>query len=205
MKKYFAALSTTALICVAPHALATSTADLTVTGIITPNACTPSFSSGGIVDVGTHSAGDLNQSSNTLVNTTPIALTMACDAQTLFTLRSVDNREGTAFGTGFGVGLDPDDNPLGQFNIRVMNATADTVAVTAVGSRDNGNTWAAQPTLTKDTLSSVAATGTPTTRIAVKDLAMNLEIDTYIARADSLTLDDEITLDGSATIEVGYN
>jgi hypothetical protein len=34
---------------------------------------------------------------------------------------------------------------------------------------------------------------------------MNLEIDTWIARADSLTLDQEITLDGSATIEVGYN
>lgn len=205
MKKYFAALSTTALICVAPHALAASTADLTVTGSITPIACTPSFSSGGIVDIGKKSSGDLNQTSNTLIDTTPIQLTMACDGKTLFTLKSIDNNDGTAFGSGFGVGLDPDDNPLGQFNIRVMNATADTVAVQAVGSTDNGNTWAAQNTLTKDTLSSVAATGTPGTRIEVQNLAMALEIDTYIARADSLNLTTEVAIDGSATIEVGYN
>ena len=205
MKKYFAALSTTALICVAPHALAASTADLTVTGSITPIACTPSFSSGGIVDIGKKSSGDLNQTSNTLIDTTPIQLTMACDGKTLFTLKSIDNNDGTAFGSGFGVGLDPDSNPLGQFTITVKTATADTVPVQAVGSTDNGNTWAAQNTLTKDTLSSVAATGTPGTRIEVQNLAMALEIDTYIARADSLNLTTEVAIDGSATIEVGYN
>ena len=60
IKKYFAALSATALIGVAPYALAASSTDLTVTGIITPNACTPTLSGGGIVDHGKFSAKDLN-------------------------------------------------------------------------------------------------------------------------------------------------
>lgn len=60
MKNYFAALSATALISVAPFAVAASSTDLTVTGVITPQACTPSLSNGGIIDNGKISAKDLN-------------------------------------------------------------------------------------------------------------------------------------------------
>jgi hypothetical protein len=44
MKKYLAALSATALIGIAPYALAAPSTDLTVIGTITPNACTPTVS-----------------------------------------------------------------------------------------------------------------------------------------------------------------
>ncbi|WP_330220783.1 DUF1120 domain-containing protein [Pseudomonas frederiksbergensis] len=65
MKKCFAALSTTALISLAPYALAASSTDLTVTGTITPSACTPSLSGNGVVDYGKISARDLNQDTST--------------------------------------------------------------------------------------------------------------------------------------------
>ncbi|MNC84273.1 hypothetical protein D3C75_1387360 [compost metagenome] len=40
--------------------------------------------------------------------------------------------------------------------------------------------------------------------IDAKDVTFELEVDTYIARADSLTLNNEVIIDGSATFEVKY-
>ncbi|WP_256590845.1 MULTISPECIES: DUF1120 domain-containing protein [unclassified Pseudomonas] len=69
MKKYLAALSATALIGVAPFAMAASSVDLTVTGTITPAACMPSISNGGAIDLGKISAKDLNPTTYTLIST----------------------------------------------------------------------------------------------------------------------------------------
>ena len=38
----------------------------------------------------------------------------------------------------------------------------------------------------------------------VENLTMELDVDTYIAPANSLTLTDEIKIDGSATFELTY-
>ncbi|MNG25265.1 hypothetical protein D3C84_1100940 [compost metagenome] len=35
-------------------------------------------------------------------------------------------------------------------------------------------------------------------------VTMDLEVETYIARADGLTLDKEVNIDGSATFEIIY-
>ena len=94
IKKYFAALSATALIGVAPYALAASSTDLTVTGIITPSACTPTLSGGGIVDHGKFSAKDLNQTSK-LTPSQTLKLSVNCERQlTVFALTRIDNRAG---------------------------------------------------------------------------------------------------------------
>jgi hypothetical protein len=204
MKKYFAALSTTALICVAPHALAASTADLKVTGTITPIACTPSFSGSGIVDVGKPSKSDLNLTANTLINTTAMVLTMACSEQTVFSLTALDNKASSSLvPSSFGLGTTPANEKLGFFSIDITTSTADGAQAQAVGSLD-GSTWTRQDNIRPDRLSSVAAPSDLTTRIEVKDLTMNLDIKTYIARADSLTIDQDVPIDGSATIEVNY-
>lgn len=206
MKKYFAALSTTALICVAPHALAASHTDLTVRGSITPAACDISLASGGIVDIGKKSVNDLHPTNNTLINSTPMQLTMACSESMLFMLNPIDNRSGTAAGAGdyFGVGLTPDNEKLGFFDITIKESTADTSLVQAIGSTDGGATWVRQDRIMKGNQSSVAAPGAPATRIEVKDLTMDLEIKTYIAGTDYLTIDNEVPIDGLATIEVWY-
>lgn len=204
MKKYFAALSATALLSAAPYALAASTTDLTITGSITPVACTPSLSAGGLIDLGKISSRDLATDANTLVDTSSLELTMACDASTKFALEAIDNREGSGIGSGFGLGLTPDDEQLGFYSIKINNPTADGSPVVAIGSADGGITWAAQPDIQKGKLSSVGAVGTPTAQIPVEDVAMTLEVATYIARTDGLTLTSEVTIDGSATIEVKY-
>ena len=207
MKKYFAALSTTALICVAPHALAASNTPLKVTGFITPAACDINLSRGGLVDIGKKSVNDLHPTSNTLVDTTKIQLTMACSETMPFMLNPIDHRPNTAAGAGdyFGVGLTPDNEKLGFFDIAITASTADnTTPVQAIGSSDGGATWARQDRIKLGNQSSVAATSDHATRIDVKDLTMDLEIDTYIAAANSLTIDNEIPIDGLATIEVWY-
>ncbi|WP_122802093.1 DUF1120 domain-containing protein, partial [Pseudomonas viridiflava] len=52
MNKHLIAVASALLITGTAPAFAASTVDLTVKGIITPNACTPGLSSGGIIDHG---------------------------------------------------------------------------------------------------------------------------------------------------------
>ena len=58
----FSRLALATLLCSATgNALAASSTDLTVKGLITPSACTPALSNAGAVDFGKLSAKDLNQ------------------------------------------------------------------------------------------------------------------------------------------------
>ncbi|PNA52870.1 hypothetical protein C1Y14_34105, partial [Pseudomonas sp. MPR-R5B] len=60
MKKPLAALATLVMLATSGAAVAASSVDLTVTGLITPTACTPSLSANGVVDHGKISAKDLS-------------------------------------------------------------------------------------------------------------------------------------------------
>ncbi|WP_131107889.1 DUF1120 domain-containing protein [Pseudomonas sp. Sample_10] len=204
MKKYFMALSTAALVNVAPYALASST-DLTVTGVITPAACTPSLSNGGVVDNGKISAKDLNPTTSTMIGRHPLKLTVACDAPIQFALNPIDNRAGTgALRTWFGLGLTDAGEKLGHFSIGVSNTLADGVAAQAIESDDNGQSWFRAHGSAPGLLLSVASTTDDSTPLRVKDLTMDFEVRTSIAPANSLTLTDEVVMDGSATFEMKY-
>lgn len=203
MKKYFAALTTTALISAAPFALAASSTDLTVTGIITPVACTPTFSGGGVIDIGKISSGDLNLDKNTLVGTHPIQLVVTCDASAKFALNPIDNKDGTSSGDWFGLGLTPDNEKLGFFFPKVMQVKDGATSLDAIKSDDGGSTWVKATDAQAGYLLSVATTG-GTAPIAAEVVTFDFEVETYIARADSLTLTEEVTIDGSATFEVKY-
>ncbi len=203
MKKYFVALTTTALISAAPFALAASSTDLTVTGIITPVACTPTFTNGGVIDLGKYSSGDLNKTSNTLIGSHPIQLVVTCDALAKFALNPIDNQDGTSIGSWFGLGLTPDNEPLGFFAPKIVQVKDNATSLDPIESIDDGTTWTKATTSQPGHLLSVATTG-GTAPIAAQAVTFDFEVDTYIARADSLTLDDEVTIDGSATFEVKY-
>lgn len=205
IKKYFAALSATALIGVAPYALAASSTDLTVTGVITPSACTPTLSGGGIVDHGKLSAKDLNQDKPTTLPWQILQLTVKCDAAIPFRLLPTDNRSGTSDDNNdFGLGFINGDRKLGGYVVRIRTPIADGVAVQPLLSATNGNTWFASPVVSPNQLSAFGAAGGPTTPISIKDLQADLRVSTQIARADSLDLTNEVALDGSATITIDY-
>lgn len=204
MKKYFVALSTAALVSVAPYALASST-DLTVTGVITPSACTPSLSKGGVVDNGKISAKDLDPVRDTLIGTYPLQLAVSCDGPTQFALKPIDRQAGTASMTSwFGLGLTDAGEKLGWVRVDLKNALADGVAAQAIDSEDEGKTWKATWVTSPGYLLSVGSTTDLSTPLFVKDLTMDFEVNTNIARADSLTLTDEVLMDGAVTFEMTY-
>jgi type 1 fimbria pilin len=205
MKKYFAALSTTALISVTPFALAASSTDLTVTGLITPAACTPSLSNNGEIDLGKIPAKDLKPDLPTSLTPQPLQLIVTCDASTALALEASDTGGDTAILPGyFGLGMTPANERIGMFDIEIKTTLADAVVAQAIGSEDGGTTWKKQNFISYHTLSSVAATSDHSTRIDVKDLTMELQIKPMIAPANSLTLTEEIAINGSASIEVTY-
>jgi Protein of unknown function (DUF1120) len=206
MKKYFAALSATALISVAPYALAASSTDLTVTGTITPNACTPLLSDGGKVEHGKISSKDLNQEKITRLTNKTLQLTVNCDSAIAFRLKPIDNRPGTDTddGLAFGLGFINGDQKLGFVEARLLRPLGDGVAVRHIFSNNNGGSWMSTNALYPRTLSAFGASGGPNTPIAIKDLVTDFQVTTYIARADSLDLTNDVALDGSATLEIDY-
>lgn len=202
MKKYFVVLTTTALISAAPFALAASSTDLTVNGQITPAACTPTLSSSSI-ELGKISSQDLKQTSNTLIDTSDLALTVNCDAAIKFAVNHIDHQAGMWPGSGFGIGLDKRGEALGFFTPKIKTIEENSTSYAAIQSTDNGTTWTSATTAEPDTFLSIAAMGT-TTPIAGKDVTFNFEVDTYIARADSLDLSDDTLIDGHMTFDVKY-
>ncbi|WP_458377060.1 DUF1120 domain-containing protein [Pseudomonas fluorescens] len=205
MKKIPHALTMAIIALTSPLAFATSSTDLTVTGLITPNACTPTLADGGNIDIGKIPAKDLHPTLNTAVGKHYMQFNVACDAPIEFALKTIDNKPGTNISSPlfFGVGLTPADEKLGYFWPYISNRLADGQPVDAIRSRDGGASWTRTSTINSNELLSVSTIG-GTTPIAVKDLSMLLYVETYIARADSLTLNDEVPIDGSMTLEIKY-
>ena len=205
MKKIPHALTMAFIALTSPLTFAASSTDLTVTGLITPSACTPTLADGGNIDIGKVPAKNLNPIANTEVGNHYMAFNVNCDAPVLFAVKSIDNRPDTNIASPlfFGVGLTPADEKLGYFWPFVANLQADGLNAAAIRSTDGGESWTRATTINSNELLATSIIGT-TTPIAVKDLSMLLWINTYIARADSLTLNEEVPIDGSMTLEIKY-
>jgi len=194
------------IVLTSPLAFAASSTDLSVTGTITPNACTPLLSEGGNVDHGKISSKDLNKDKITRLATKTLQLTVNCDSPIAFRLKPIDNQEGSDAdeGTGFGLGFINGDQKLGFISPRLHAPLGDGVAVRHIISYNNGDSWTNTPIMHPRTISAFGAVGGPDTPIAIKDLVTDLSISTYIARADSLDLTNDAAIDGSVTLEVLY-
>lgn len=205
MKNYLAALSATALMSFAPFALAASSTDLTVTGFITPSACTPSLSDGGMIDFDKIPAKDLNSDRYTEIGRPGIQLTVACNSATSIALDLTDNRLGTAYeeGIGYGLGLTATDEKIGAASLHIVGLQSDGHPAQAIESIDGGTSWMRTTMLHEDALITVSAVGT-TLPIPATNILMDLEIRTRIAPANGLTLTSEVEIDGSVTIDVKY-
>jgi len=99
--------------------------DLTVRGIITPNACTPSLSSGGVIDHGKMSAKDLNATQITPLPKVNLQMTVTCDAPVVFALKATDNRAGSGNASGFGLGRINGTQKLGSYSLTMSAPLAD--------------------------------------------------------------------------------
>ncbi|RKS18652.1 uncharacterized protein DUF1120 [Pseudomonas sp. WPR_5_2] len=206
MNRRLSLLTAALLLTGTSSTFAASSTDLTVTGTITPSACAPTLSDGGIVDHGKLTAKDLDPLLPTRLPAGEMQLQVHCEGATFFTLTTVDNRAGTsAINPAFhGLGVVNDDQKLGSVAFGVFEPQADSVPVLTIMSRDGGASWAPSSYLGHAGLTSFAAPGDPRTPIAIKDLNARLRAFTIIAPASDLTLLDELPIDGHATMQLKY-
>lgn len=190
----------------APIAFAASSADLNVSGTITPSSCTPSLSNGGVIDHGKMTARDLQPARPTLLDPAEMRLEVVCEGETFFTLSTVDNRAGTSAinPAQHGLGLTPAKEKLGGVTFTLFDPVADASPVKVITSRNGGANWSATPYLGHEALTSFAALDGPNTPIALKLLNARLRAFTIIVPATDLTLLDEVPIDGQATLQLKY-
>lgn len=209
MKNPLLLLSTALLFTAAPLALAASTVDLAVKGIITPSACTLSVP--GAVDFGKISASDLTVDRNTRLPDKTLQLSVSCESDTLFSLSPIDNRAGTAASISpqvFGLGLINGSEKLGLYQMGfrspITEAPTDMLRLRDSGLWgylwDDDHVWSNQQIafggLTED--------GSAILPRPQKTAAVEIWINTWIAPANTLTLTDDAPIDGLATLELKY-
>ena len=104
-----------------PLSLAGSSVELSVDGLITPMACTPTLSAAGLVDFGKISQQDLNLTTGTRLPLKSLNLTVTCNGAARYALRMRDNRDGTAHVNSeiyYGLGLDGSGNKVGVYSVK---------------------------------------------------------------------------------------
>lgn len=194
------------LITCAPAVFAASNAGLSITGLITPGACTPTLSNGGIVSYGKLTVKDLNPDQPTSLQNGTLYLEVNCEAATLFTLTTIDNRDGSSaiHPSHHGLGVINDDQNLGSVAFGLFDTVADKAPVRTIMSRNDGANWRVSSYLGHAALTSFAALTDLTSPIAIKNLNARLTAFTTIVRANDLTLNDEIPIDGQVTVQLNY-
>lgn len=202
MNKHLIALTGALLITGTSSVFAASTVDLTVKGIITPNACNPTLSSGGIIDHGKMSAKDLNTDKITPLPQQTLQLIVNCDAATPFALKATDNRRESGTGSYFGLGTN-NGKSLGAYSLNMIAPVADNETVQAIASFDGGTTWERYTSFEDQLMLSVSTVGDTTPR-PTAELITDIRYSGYINRTDGLDLSGQVDIDGSATIEVVY-
>jgi len=211
MARRLTPIAATLLLICAGSAFAASSVDLTVKGLITPSACTPSLAQGGVADYGKIAAKDLQENQATPLPATTLPFNLSCEAATLFALNGVDNRAGSASSPNdysYGLGLINETERVGDFVIILTSYLADSLPVSKLASSDNGATWRENSEDAIWMRGRLAAFGNNASGtwapIAIKTLTSNLVVHPTIAASSGLTLTEEQPIDGSATLEVLY-
>ncbi|MFC3814988.1 DUF1120 domain-containing protein [Lysobacter sp. GCM10012299] len=199
-----------ALAC-APAAFAADTVDLSVTGTIVPTACTPTFSGGGVVDLGQINASALKATGETQFNVyNASTLDIDCSGQVKFAIRTVDNRAGTEAGAQaadrFGLGVASGGEKIGHFSLAAHGIKLDGVSNGVhLLSNDGGATWVDTWSDSSFQDSSLRAfTVSAYAPESVQHASMSVMADVWIADRSTLPLSTQIDIDGNVTFEVVY-
>ncbi|CAB3743385.1 Protein GltF [Achromobacter kerstersii] len=188
--------------------------DVRIIGTITPAACIPVIGGGGVVDFGLIPAASLNFTTTTELPKRRVPFSITCEAPTQVAISVVDNRADSPIpniiaptpGAVFGLGSANGANIGGYvLDMEQGSFTADGTPVFTVGSQTNGEIWLASTwgRLQGGQLRSwsLTATGAP---VAFSNLSGILAVTAAVNEAQKLPLNDEIRLDGLATLEMVY-
>ncbi|MHA6163960.1 DUF1120 domain-containing protein [Pseudomonas sichuanensis] len=211
--RLFLLLANTALVSLS---FASSASEVNVTGTITPSACVPSLSGEGSFHYGKIGSIELHPVHRTQFVSTRQLLSITCSAPTRFALRGIDGRSGSAEwpvqDRHFGLGMNGAQK-VGTYFVLVKAeglALDGNTQVVRLRSADNGVSWQRVPTsdspLPNDggagLIGFALAGGVEPS--ATRLLKAVIEVDMHLAPGESLTLTDEVLIDGAATLEVSY-
>ncbi|UVL63082.1 DUF1120 domain-containing protein [Pseudomonas sp. B21-032] len=210
MKK--SVLSLAVLITLATANAMAATTDLTVTGTITPAACTPTLSNGGLVEYGSLALTELEETSvGYSLPAKSLSFSIECSAPATFALIANDNRRDSS-------GIDPwlfglgkhQDQSIGSYAMtwQYESTVVDGTQGENLGSPDGGNNWTSivdgilhdagrSPNHLVGFSSGPHLGPTPATSV-------NVTMDVSGTINKNLTMNGAMELDGSATIEVVY-
>lgn len=195
------------LLSTGPLALAASSIELNVTGLITPSACTPTLSADGVVDHGQVPARSLNQFEYSALPTQALDMTVSCNEPVLFVLVGVDNRADSSLGPGFYYGLGTNVHApterLGTVSLAFREVMGDGERVLVLASSNQGLTWFPESNAYPNTYMGFAHPGTLVPE-PHRLLTATLQINTSINAAAYLTLKQEVPLDGSIVLDLRY-
>lgn len=186
-------------------AQAASTVELNVSGRITPSACAPSLSKGGVYDLGKIAAKDLNIDRPTQLPTSSLQLAINCEARTLLALQPRDNRLGSSYhdsSTTFGLGLAGNSAKFGYLLLTLDAVFADGVEMISIGSTHSAS-WSPTRILSHHFLTAFAQDNS-VTPAPVQQLTAQLQIAPALAPANTLPLSEEVPFEGSVTLTIKY-
>ncbi len=190
-----------------------STSEVTLTGTLTPSACTPLLGNGGGVDYGRVATGDLEDQDATFYKlpAKQLSLNIHCGGSTLFALTTTDNRHDSAdlSDTSHGLGMHKGQK-VGSMVLSISNPEVDGTSRHILLSFDGGHLWFSGSELKYFSPSqkmplnrlAVGDRSTPITPIPATHLTANLDINSYISK--SLPSNDDIQIDGSTTFNIVY-
>jgi Protein of unknown function (DUF1120) len=198
-----------------PLSLAGSSVELSVDGLITPMACTPTLSAAGLVDFGKISQQDLNLTTGTRLPLKSLNLTITCNGAARYALRMRDNRDGTAHVNSeiyYGLGLDGSGNKVGVYSVKFdpKQTVADAVPyLYGTESTTGGVAWRTSNRNPIDIganslLGFTDLEGSTAGPSGIQTLNSTLTLEAVINAKQNLDLSSDIRMDGSATLEVTY-
>ena len=208
-------LSALLYLLVTTPAQAASSIDLSVQGRITPTACTPLLSEGGVIDYGKISRHDLNLEQGTRLPPKTLQISIDCNAPSRYALRMRDNRDGSAPVNSeiyYGLGFDNTGNPIGlysmSFNPRQTQADG-AAQIYGTESTTGGVAWRTANLNPIDIgansyLGFTDIEGSVAGPSAIGTLTGTVTVQTVINARQNLDLSVDTALDGSATLEVLY-
>lgn len=234
IKRNAIVLAMLAMLAMAGTATADTTADLSVTGTIKSPACEVTLEGGGVVDFGGISRTLLKPADTAAIGAKDITATVDCDDKTLVLLKVVDNKaadkptgnmnvkfEGSSIvgadgahtnAEFLGLGQSHTGAPIGGYVLAFGPPKIDGIAATYVMSNNTGligygggySTSVLYYNQTSATYFGANSDGTLQANIAGETHEFPMAVAVSLDKSGNIPGDQNVTLDGSATLEVVY-
>ena len=215
MNRLAALLVLTSVLCTAAAVQAAPTVELRVTGVIRPSACTPTLGNSGVADYGTIPAKTLQAGQYKKLDVKQVSLSVTCDAAAKIALVVIDNRASSRIDSvvdsiradaayNFGLGSVAGKNVGGYTMMLSAASLADGQPVSTISSKDKGASWSGNAGYLDHDGAYFSFAQSGTTPVALKTLAATINVQAVLNKPENLPLNQDVPLDGSATIEIKY-